>query len=298
MADESTSQKKTATLAQIAARDHSAMLQNALNINPVWMQEMLGADSVAARMQEMLGADSVAARMQEMLGADSVAARMQEMLGADSVATRMQEMLTFDPSKAMQKALANNPYESIQNAFSNLKVYEEPVDRTVGFLEDLHVDVPELVEYIDEHIDTAEFEPDADPLEPEPDENPILEAIWHYVARSDNWVRAKYQQYSDPTIRALEYIAVLCIYGLLLTLASVLPVALGPPGIAMSVVLLGAGKFVDDKTKSTLQPKSRGALGVTCSTCGAFRDMWCVTTKGNNPGTPARSLHAPRIKQQ
>src|SRR5699024_4471869 len=189
MADESTSRKKTATLAQIAARDHSAMLQNALNINPAKM--------------------------------------VSDALGANSVAARMQEMVAFDPSKAMQKALATNPYESIQNAFSHLKVYEEPVDRTVGFLEDLHVDVPELVEYIDEHIDTAEFEPDADPLEPEPDENPILEAIWHYVARSDTWVKAKYQQYSDPTIRALKYIAVLCIYGFLLTLAGVLSVSLG-----------------------------------------------------------------------
>lgn len=273
MADESTSQEKTATLAQIAARDHSAMLQNALNINPAKM-------------------------VSDALGANSVAARVQEMVGANSTAARMQEMVAFDPSKAMQKALATNPYESIQNAFSHLKVYEEPVDRTVGFLEDLHVDVPELVEYIDEHIDTAEFEPDADPLEPEPDENPILEAIWHYVARSDTWVKAKYQQYSDPTIRALKYIAVLCIYGFLLTLAGVLSVSLGQPGIAMSVVLLGAAKFIDDNTKSTLQPKTRGALGVTCSTCGAFPDMWCVTTTGNNPGTPARSLHAPRLKQQ
>src|SRR5699024_12131199 len=121
----------------------------------------------------------------------------------------------------MQKALLADPYESIRNAVSNFKVYEAPVDRTVGFLEDLHVDVPELVEYIDEHIDTAEFEPDAGPLELESDENPILEAIWHYVARSDTWVRARYQQYSEPTIRVLEYLAVLCIYGYLLTLARV-----------------------------------------------------------------------------
>lgn len=259
---------------------------------------IMADDSAQQKTSPTLATTSAARMAAEALATNPLSARVQEMLATTSAAAKMHEALTFDPSKAMQKALLADPYESIRNAVSHLKVYEEPVDRTVGLLEDLHVDVPELVEYIDEHIDTAEFEPDAVPLEPEPDENPILEAIWHYVARSDTWVKAKYQQYSDPTIRALKYIAVLCIYGFLLTLAGVLSVSLGQPGIAMSVVLLGAAKFIDDNTKSTLQPKTRGALGVTCSTCGAFPDMWCVTTKGNNPGTPARSLHAPRIKQQ
>src|SRR5699024_11584402 len=128
MADESTSQEKTATLAQIAARDHSAMLQNALNINPAKMvSDALGANSVAARVQEMVGANSVAARVQEMVGANSVAARVQEMVGANSVSARMQELDAFDPSKAMQNALATIYYESIQNAFPHLIVYAEPV---------------------------------------------------------------------------------------------------------------------------------------------------------------------------
>src|SRR5699024_4359632 len=134
MADDSTSQKKTATLAQIAARDHSAMLQNALNVNPAKMvSDALAANSTAARVQEALASRSAARMAIDALAANSSAARMQQMLGATSVAARMQEMVAFDPSKAMQKALATNPYESIHKAFSNLKVYEEPVDRTVGF---------------------------------------------------------------------------------------------------------------------------------------------------------------------
>src|SRR5699024_3816071 len=107
MADESTSQEKTATLAQVAARDHSAMLQNALNINPAKMvSDALGANSVAARVQEMVGANSVAARVQEMVGANSVAARVQELATNDYEADREEEAVANDYEEAVDPTLA------------------------------------------------------------------------------------------------------------------------------------------------------------------------------------------------
>ena len=344
MAGESTQQKTSPTLAQIAACDHSEMLRDALNVNPAKMlrealafdpakmlrealvfdptkamREALVFDPVKAMrealvfdptraMREALEVDP-AKMLREALVFDPVKA-MREALVFDPVkamrealevdpAKAMREALVFDPIRAMQQALPADPYESIHNAISNFEVYEQPVDRTAGFVEDLNVDVQGLFEYIDAHLDAAEMGTDKLRFELEADEHPAVLAIWEYVARYDSWARAKFHKHSEATIKVIEGLAAACIYTFLVSLISVLSVMFGLPGFFVGVVLSGTAKYIDDSRKASLKPQIREGLGATCSTCGAFPDMWCVVTpRGKNPGSPAQTLHKPRLKRQ
>lgn len=205
----------------------------------------------------------------------------------------IRELTSLAVTKTIREPFQDSSYASISDAMSNLNVYDAPVDRTVDFLEDVNVDVPGLYIYIDEHIDTAEIEADDYAWEIEHDKRPVVAAIWEYLARSDTWATAKYQQHSARTIRFLKAMAAVSIYSFLVTLAGLM---YGPDGFYAAMVLTGTAKLVDDNTKASLKPQIRRGLDATCSTCGAFPDMWCVTIKGNNPGTPTRNLHKPRLE--
>lgn len=154
--------------------------------------------------------------------------------------------------------------------------------------------IQELVEDLDNRSDEDDYERVGE-LEDFARDDPFLEACLERMARATVWVQQRFPLYSDKARRGFERVAAA---SLSFYIRSILPTLLftnfGVAGLAIGSLAAGTAVVFDEKQKSRLAPSAREALARECPTCAAPENVWCMTIRGNNPGTPASRLHVGR----
>lgn len=154
--------------------------------------------------------------------------------------------------------------------------------------------VEQLVEGSESLTDTAELE-QVGKQEVHASDDPFLELCLERLSRATEWIQQRYPTYSAQAVRGIERLAAT---SLSLFVQTILPMLLytnfGVPGLALGVLAAGSAKVVDDAQRAKLSPAVRNGLAQDCPTCMVPPNVWCVTTRGKNPGATASRLHAGR----
>lgn len=122
-----------------------------------------------------------------------------------------------------------------------------------------------------------------------------LRLFYQLVVPSAVWLAERFPELRDSAVHGANVLVAYVLWTFWIHASAVLYMVFDAPGLVASAVIFGAAKVYDDRKRMRLSPEKRQAIQMPCLWCGVPANMWCITRRGNNPGSTAQGLHLERI---